>query len=236
MKHYFVLGNSDVRDDNTRDKFIDVCNGFEFYIGKRKILGVNTPFGSIDESDKKLINSLSDGDVLALHHGLHRVDEESKAFLEEVASDKKLLIVHAHSHMKFDYMCGQSRVVGLRALDPDKSIGNFPCVTYFDIDDNNIVFEEKLIGVDKETIFDARNYFGLSCVDNFKDVTYAAENNVKFIELRCNGADWFPDMSLIPVIEDWRQKTEGYLSVHMPNVYWRDGGLVGEKPLIMLLK
>ena len=229
MNYFYVLGNSDVRDEKTRDRFTNECKGFELYIGKRKIIGINTPFGNISQEDKKRIKLLSDGDILALHHGLHRIDEKSKEFLEKVANDKNLLIVHAHSHMKFDYECGRSRVVGLRALDPDKSIGDFPCVTYFDITDNNINLEEKIINISKEIVCDVSNYFGLSCVDNFKDVTYAAENNVKFIELRCNGADWYPDMSLLPVIDGWRKKTGGYLSVHMPNIYWRDGELKGEE-------
>ena len=229
MEHCFVIGNSDVRDVLTRPLIIEKAAGFEIHIGNRKMLGINTPFAKVDEGDRARIRALSDGDILVMHHGLHRLDDESRSFIENSVKEKNITIVHAHSHMRFDYECGKSRVIGLRALDPDKSIGDYPCVTYFDISDSDIKFEEKLIALDKKNILNAKEYFGMSCVDNHKDVKYAAENNIKYIELRCNGADWYPDMSLLPLLDEWRKKTNGYLSVHMPNVYWREDGLHGKE-------
>lgn len=229
FKSFFVIGNSDVRDNDTKDKFIAAAENFSINIGKRKLLGINTPYGQIEENDKECIQALSDGDILIMHHGLHRLDERSREFVENSVKEKSLTIIHAHSHMRFDYEVGKTRVIGLRALDGDKSIGDFPCVTYFDITDADISFYEKLIEVDKSIILDAKKYFGMSCVDNHRDVKYAIDNNVKNIELRCNGADWYPDMTLLPLLDEWREKTGGYLSVHMPNVYWRDEELKGEE-------
>ena len=170
---FFVIGNSDVRDTQTKDKFIHASENINIEIGKRRLLGINTPNGSIEEDDKKYIQALSDGDILIMHHGLHRLDEKSREFVENTVKEKSIIIIHAHSHMRFDYEVGKTRVIGLRALDGDKSIGDFPCVTYFDITDDSISFYEKLIEVDRSIILDARKYFGMSCVDNHKDVKYA---------------------------------------------------------------
>lgn len=65
-----------------------------------------------------------------------------------------------------------------------------------------------------------RKHFGLSCVDNHIDVEYATQKKVGFIELRCNGGDWFPEMTLLPKLVKWRKETNGHLSVHMPNLKW----------------
>lgn len=228
FEHHFVLGNSDVRNEETVDYFKRISSGFELKIGARCVIGINTCFGIIEDDDIKKIKNMNDGDILILHHGPHRLSENSRAALMEIAEVKSLVIIHGHSHSHFDYTIGKSRVIGLRALDPDKSIGNYPCITYFDITDDIIDYSERIFDVSKNVIRAIGDNFGISCVDNHRDVLYALENNVKRIELRCNGADWEPDYELLPLIEKWRKKTNGYLSVHMPNLFWKDGGIAAE--------
>ena len=92
-----------------------------------------------------------------------------------------------------------------------------------------MTIEEVLIRLPKSYLENCSQFFGLSCVDNAKDVAYALEHSVKYVELRCNGKDWEPDPTLFPALEVWRKKTEGYLSVHMPNIHYLDGSFYGEE-------
>lgn len=225
FNHYYVLGNSDVRDKNTQPLFEKKSKGFEFKCADTNIKGISTPYAKIDKDDMDEICAMSDGDVLFLHHSIPALCEESRNFIEKTAEEKALTIIHAHSHKWLDYNIGKSRVICLRAIDPDKSIGDYPCITYFDTQTKE--FTETVFENLDDSALDARRYFGISCVDNFADVNYALENNVYGVELRCNGRGWEPDLSLIPLIEKWRKKTNGYLSVHMPNLKWKDGAMEG---------
>jgi len=225
--HYFILGNSDVRDKNTQKLFTDKSSGFEFKCDRVTLKGINTPYGIIENKDKEGIKHLSEGDILLLHHSISALDTESKKYLEDAAKEKQITIIHAHSHKRMDYLVGKSRAVCLRAIDPDKAIGDYPCITYFDTqtkDLTEVVFENL-----SNTAYEMSKYFGISCVDNKENVKYALDNSVYGVELRCNGKDWEPDLSLTPLIEEWRTKTNGYLSVHMPNLRWKDGEIVGKE-------
>lgn len=225
FEHYYVIGNSDVRSKSTQSLFQEKSNGFHIECENINLLGINTPYARIEKRDMDAIDSLSDGDVLFFHHSIPALCEESRSFIEKIAEEKALTIIHAHSHKWLDYTLEKSRVVCLRAIDPDKSIGDYPCITYFDTDSKKLT--EVLFENANNAALDARKYFGISCVDNFADVAYAADNNVFGVELRCNGKDWKPDLSLVPLIEKWRSKTGGYLSVHMPNLKWKDGKMEG---------
>lgn len=225
---YFLLGNAEIRNPNTAGAFLASAKNIDITAENRRILGINTPYGDITDEDRERLCSMHGGDIVLMHHGPHIINEDSRTFIKKLAEEKSITIIHAHSHKKFDYKIGESRIIGLRALDPDKSIGDFPCITYVDIMENEILTEERCFGVPRSTLSDVRDYFGLSCVDNHKDVEYAIKNKVPYIELRCNGGDWFPDMSLIPKLEEWRKVTKGYLSIHMPNLRWKDGTVSGE--------
>lgn len=218
---YTLTGNSDVRNEKTAQKFLKAGKSFKIECKGKTLYGINTPYAKIENDDVKLLSDIQDGDILFLHHSLPGLCEESREFLTKLAYEKKVLIIHAHSHKWLDYTLGKSRVVCLRALDPDKSIGNFPCITYFNAENNS--FAERLFPVSKDVIYDVKKLFGISCVDNRRDVEFALENSLYGIELRCSGSDWEPDYTLIPKIEKWRNKTNGCLSVHMPNLRYKDG-------------
>ena len=222
LEHYYVLGNSDVRDDNTLDSILDKKSEPCFELGTKKILGINTPYGIIDESDRERLQMLDDGDVVFLHHYVRSLQRESRSFFEKILSEKKLTVFHGHAHYFMDMSVGRSRVLGLRALDPDKSIGDYPCITYVDITEESITFDEQLFAVGEKAIFGVRNHFGISCVDNRRDLGYAIEHGVKNVEIRCRKASDI-DYSIIPLVESWRERGGEYLSLHMPDIKFKDG-------------
>lgn len=228
LNHNFVLGNSDVRDVNTVDEVLSLPSGFSFDVGDRKILGVDTPFAKFDENAMSSICSLKDGDVLIIHHSVRGLLKESRDFLNEQLEQKALTVIHAHTHAANDYNCGRSRIIEIRALDPDKSIGNFPCVTFFEITDSDITYYEKLLAVENSSILSLRDYFGLSCLNNAEDLRFAIEHNVKRVELRCGNNEIGLDEETCRLAVEWKRKTGGYLSIHMPNLCYYADGLKGE--------
>jgi len=225
--HYEVLGNTDVRNKETRALFEQRIQDVDFYVGNRRVFGINTPDGTITQHDRERLQDIKAGDIVFMHYYMKTLDEDSATYLTKLASDVPITILHGHGHRIFDYDIEQSHVYGMRGLDPDKAMGDFPSIAYLDISDDRVKLEEIIIKLPKEYLQNTANFFGISCVDNHKDVLYALENNVKHIELRCNGKDWFPDETLFPLIEKWRAKTNGYLSVHMPNLRYADGNFAG---------
>ena len=234
--HHFVIGNAEVRDDKTKDYFLEVSKGFLIERGGRTLLGVETPYDAIEEADREKIRALSDGDVLVMHNNVESLEKDSRELLVSVCEEKSLTVIHAHSHMRRDYKLGRSRVIGLRALDPDKSIGGYPCIDYAELEGDEFTYNEVAIKNPTEVLRDLRRHFGISCVDNQRDLAYAIENNVGAVELRTNGADWTPDLSLIPLIEKWREKTGGYLSVHFPDLRYKNGEIQGREQWLAATK
>lgn len=231
LGHFYVLGNSDIRNSDTRYKIMSRRQHPCFTVEGRTFVGLNTPAGEIEASEREALGTLRDGDVIFLHHDVDGLKEGSRAFMRALLERLELTVIHGHKHWQKEYTVGKSRVIGVRGIDPDKAIGDYPTVTYLDISADDIRVTHKPLTIAEGTPADLRSHMGISCVDNVRDVTYAIENGVKFIELRFNGKGegWMPEPELSQLVEKWREKTGGYLSVHMPAFGWSDGQLSGEE-------
>lgn len=221
---YILLGNADIRNKEDKEKILSSAKRVLFSAGGRTFLGLHTISSFISKEDIEKVSKLNDGDVVLTHFGIHSLQEESKKALEQILKEKKLTVIHAHSHKRFDYYIGKSRVFGLRALDPDKSIGDYPCITYFDTESEE--FTEKVFFTDKEVLKDISSYFGISCANNVRELNYAIENSVKAVELRMSTVLDQTD-EILALINTWREKTSGYLSCHMPNLKYDGENIVG---------
>lgn len=78
--HMFLLGNSDIRDQQSAEEIISK------YAGSRsiethgyRILGISTPFAWLTEQDKELLKTAEDGNIVCMHHDFSSLNEESKA-------------------------------------------------------------------------------------------------------------------------------------------------------------
>lgn len=227
--HYDVIGNAEIRDAATVAKMETYFKPIRFQVGHRTLYGINVSRGIITIEDRTFLEDIKDEDILFFHHGPDRLDEESTAWLRALCEEKALLLLHGHRHMDEDRFIGRTRAIGFRGLDPDKAIGGYPAINYMNISDNDVTFEECTFPASKETLQNLRLHFGISCVDNLRDVLFATEHSVKYIELRCNGKTWVPDETLLPLLDKWRKATNGYLSVHMPNLRYKDGEFVGRE-------
>ena len=236
--HYEVLGNSDVRDTSTRYMMESLIPGVEFMVGTRHVIGINTPEGEISCTDRKRLEHTKDGDIIFLHHYVQSLKEESRAWLTKLAGKVALTIVHGHGHRSFDYYINHTHVLGFRGLDPDKAIGTFPSFHYLHVKEDKVTVQENFVILPKAFLQEVADYFGIACADNKRDLIYAAEHSIKYAEIRCKGEkgkEWDPELDLVPVVENWRKKTGGYLSVHMPNLKFQDGVINGKEKWLQAL-
>ena len=221
-----VLGNSDVRSRDAADELSAKIKTCKFYIGARKMLGINTPYSVIEPEDRLEIEKLSDGDVLFLHNYVDSLKEESREYLIGILEKKALTVLHGHGHRIFDYKVRESCVLGFRGLDPDKAIGAPPSINYLTLTDVETICEEIFFPASKDTLADIKRFLGISCVDLVEDMKYAEEHGISIAELRCDHAPWPPSEELLEIVKRWIAKTGGFLSVHMPNLKYRDGKIV----------
>lgn len=227
FEHYQVAGNSDIRDAATREKLLSSMGEPCFEIGSRRVVGINTAQGWINPKDRALAAGLRAGDILFMHHDPQSLEPQSAQWLAQLAQRTPLVLLHGHKHQTRIADFGAARLFGLRGLDPDKAIGNFPCLYELDVSHDAVRLHERVLALPKCAFESARPFFGISCVDNERDVAYAAQHGVRYLELRLNGANWTPDPKLTPLLTLWRKKTDGYLSVHMPTLKWTDGAIAG---------
>ena len=232
FEHYDIMGNAEVRDLATRECLQEILGTVKFKIGGRSVYGLNTSDREITLEDRERLCNIKDGDIILMHHAPQKLVDNSRDWITELMEHTAITVLHGHEHCASECFSGKSRVIGFRALDPDKALGGFPSISYLEISDISIDQRECVFDITSNVMDDLSNYFGLSCVDNHKDVRFAIENSVKYIELRCNAKDWQPDMELFPLLDEWRSKTAGYLSMHFPNLQWENGTLRGKKQWI----
>ena len=231
---HILLGNHDVKNKSDKDEILSKAKDVLFKVDDKTFLGLHLTSNVISNGDFEKIETLKDGDVLLMHYGVHSLSDEVREKLSNILSNKSLTVICAHSHKKFDYNIGKSRVVGLRALDPDKSIGDYPCITYFDTTTNEfteIVFAEK-----KETLLELSNYLGFSLANNKEDLIYAIENNVKAIELKLTNLETDFNDEIENLIRTYKDKINGYLSVHMPDVKFDGKEFKGKEAWLNVLE
>lgn len=226
FEHMEIIGNSDIRNKNTEKCLESLTEHPEMTLGERRFIGLSTPRGLISENDFARLDSAKDGDVVCLHYYLDALKEPSKSRFLKAIEAKKLTVLHGHAHKDFDYTVGSSRVLGFRGLDPDKAIGGYPAIQYLTFGDT-VACEEIAFDVDFDTARDLSSWLGVSCVNYLEDIRYAKEKGIRYIELRCDKKAWFCSEPIVALINAWRSETNGFLSVHMPNLSWKDGAVAG---------
>ncbi len=222
-----VIGNSDIRTEETIPEALTMCDKATLECMGRKIVCVNTADTHIYEDDRNRISACGDGDILIMHHNMDALDEDSKIFLSAWAKMNKGLIIHGHNHRDRDYMVGQTRCIGIRCMDPDKAIGKGPCFVYFTIDGDEVQMEECPFMFSHSNVRDFRDKLGISCFDIYQDIDFAMENKLKNIEIRKFDGSDEELVYLKDKVGQWRKDGGNIVSVHMPNLYWNGEGVDG---------
>ena len=123
-------------------------------------------------------------------------------------------VFYAHKHI--------SRVDGnkisLQALDPDKAIGEPPCITYYDTDTKKLTKSYYFVPVPRDFMQNT----GISCYRFKTDILFAIANGIKNIELRPNVIKEDKD-EVKALVKEWRDAGGENLSVHLSEVSFKNG-------------
>ncbi len=227
---YFLLGNAEMRNKDNKYWFSNKAKDVKVLIDNRTFLGLNTTSNTLSNEQFLEIEKLKEKDVVLTHFGLHSLDDKSKERLEKILLEKELIYIHAHSHKWFDYKVNKSRVVGLRALDPDKSIGDYPCVTYFDTETSE--FTERIFKEKKETLIELSKFLGFSISKIKEDLVFAIESGVNAVELKLSNTETDFDNEIENLTVKYKEKVGGYISVHMPNIKYNGESFIGKQDFL----
>lgn len=224
---YTVLGNADMRTAENTMYAHSLRTGYTIAVNGCKVVCVDTSGGSISADDRAAVEQCGDKDIIIMHHSIEGLDESSREFITAWAQKYSAYIIHAHSHRNRNYSIGETQVIGIRCLDPDKSIEKEPCLSYFDVDDNGITLREEVFDFPCDNLKDFRENIGISCFDIYNDIDFATQNNVKNIEIRkYDGSDAELEY-LKEKVAQWRNDGGKLVSVHMPNLKWNKSGVDG---------
>lgn len=224
---YTVLGNADMRTYENAKYAHSLRTGYTIDMDKCRIVCLDTSDGEINPEDRATMKKCGEKDIIIMHHSLEGLDENSREFITEWASERSGVIIHAHSHRNRDYFIGKTHVIGIRCLDPDKSVEKEPCLSYFNVNDNGVKPSEVLFDFPCDNLKDFREKIGISCFDIYNDIDFATQNNVKNIEIRTfNGSDEELEF-LRKRVKQWRNDGGEIVSVHMTNLRWNGSSIDG---------
>ena len=193
-----------------------------------------TPFRMIDTSGGWLmypeqLQDLPPGAILVTHTPLVCLSRKDRETLEAALAQCDLLI---SGHLHRDDVDGKVHIV--RGLDPDKAIGGVPALVVFE--------QEKGIWTRREIAYtyadpgswspeerqDFLDHLGLSAMYETMDVlAFATEQKVKCLEIRFHSFGQIPFEELDLAVQKWRAAGGKHLSLHMPDIGWRDGAVSG---------
>ena len=212
---FYIPGNSDLRCPESKESIKEKASECKNIIGDVSVFAVNDCDNTISDEQFEILDSADDNSIIFMHHPFknHSADSNDK-LVKWREQHKETMLFYAHLHRS----ARDENSVSLQAMDPDKSIGECPCITYYDTETKNLRKAYYFAPVPTD-IYD---YFGISCYNPIKQIEFAIQNNLKNIELRPNCAECDIE-NLKDAINRWRSAGGECLSVHLPDVEWLDG-------------
>ena len=211
----YVPGNSDLRCSASRSAISQKTSCCENRIGGVRIFAVNDCRAEISDDQFSVLEKADKDSVVFMHHPAESFPESCRHKLEQWRSrHRDTMLFYGHLHA--------SRVdgadVSLQAMDPDKAIGECPCITYFNTDTKEFCKEYFFSPVPR----DIHRYFGISCFSTFSHIAFCAKNGLRNLELRPGCIDEDRNR-LAEAIAGWRENGGENLSIHLPDVVWSEG-------------
>ena len=211
----FIPGNSDLRCKDCCGEIKTICSECENDFGSIKIFAVNDCDAKISDEQLKMIEKSDETSIVFMHHPIEALSPEcSKKMLEWDKNHQETPLFYGHLHKTKI----QDNRISLQALDPDKAIGECPCITYYDTDTKEFRQAYYFSPVPK----DLNEYFGVSCYNSIDHINFCIENSLKNLELRpnCISED---QKDLAEHITRWRKNGGENLCIHLPDVVYKDG-------------
>ncbi len=212
---FYIPGNSDLRNSESADEIKKLSSECKNIVADGVVYALNDCDMKISDEQLLLIENADENSIVFMHHPLEMHKDEVREKLKIWRKNhSKTMLFFGHRHL--------SRVEGnnvsLQALDPDKAIGENPCITYFDTATKEFNKAYYFSPVPK----DLYKHFGISCFDVERDIEFAIENKLKCLELR---SDCFKmdKARLFELVENWRNVCGENLSMHLPDIAYKDG-------------
>lgn len=209
---FSVLGNSDVRTKENIDYVHQLESPKVQCICEKYVYAINTSHGVLADEDKEVLLNSVNNCIVLMHHPISELNENDRVFMEEWKENhNNSCIICGHLHKRiFD-----DKEFCVQALDPDKAIGEPPCITYFEFSENDIKSDFSYFPFEKAK--DVNDYIGISCFNILEDIDFAIEKQIKNIELRPEAINMDVKDAII-AIEKFRMSGGRYVSLHMPDI------------------
>lgn len=227
IPYIYIPGNSDLRNPKYKDDIAKMASATKTVINDTVIFSLNDcerkmPKNQLDELEGEC------ADIVFFHHPLKDLDEYGRAFLTEYAKNNpKTMLFHAHLH---EFLVSEN-IVSLPALDPDKNLSTPPALLYYDTVTREITTSVFDCSMPKEL----PKQFGISCYKPLEQIDFCIENNLVNLELRPNVVN-DPQEKIVELIEKWRANGGKNLSVHLPDVVYKEGAIQEDPDLDKLLE
>ncbi len=207
MPVFYIPGNSDLRDSRFADEIKTMSSPCKTTIGNVTVFALNDCDKTVAKEQLDLLRDADENSIVFMHHPL-KFNRDDVG----LCSDAMLFFGHRHVSEK------NGNNVSLQALDPDKAIGEPPCITYYDTQTREIEKAYYYAPIPH----DFMDSLGISCYRPTDDIRFATENGIKFIELRPNVLK--EDKNEIKtLVDEWRKSGGNNLSLHLSDVHFENG-------------
>ena len=214
----YIPGNSDLRCIESREDIYKTASCCKNTVGEISVFAVNDSDGKIPDEAFNIIESADHNDIVFMHHPLYVFsDEDRRKFIDWRKRHKDTVLFYGHLHKSAS---DDGITVSLQAMDPDKAIGECPCITYYETETRALRKAYYFAPVP----LDFHDYLGVSCYSTLEHIDLAIDNGLHAIELRtsCIKTDW--DL-LEKSVKKWRENGGKDLSIHFPDVEYRNGDM-----------
>ena len=196
---------------------------------------LNSALNRLDDEARALLRGLPEHAVIVTHTPPSYWPEDDRALLAEQDGRYDLIIA---GHVHYDSVSGKVRTV--RGMDPDKAIGGAPAVMILeDAADGGLAFSELAIpeldiaDITRWNEADRRAFFagiGISGMhEPLETLDFAARERIAAFELRFTSLAEVGTDVLKPALARWRGCGGRILSLHLPDLGWKDGALSGSE-------
>ncbi len=213
----FIPGNSDLRCPSYCEDIKQLCSKCENEIDGIKIFAVNDCDTTISEEQFSALENADENSIVFMHHPINSLSlphhEKMQAWRK---NHKSTFLFYGHLHeTKID-----ENNISLQAMDPDKAIGECPCITYFDTKTKKLCKSYYYCPIPH----DFYEQIGVSCYDAIKHIEFCIKNKLKNLELRPNCVDCDQE-ELKKYITRWRECGGENLCIHLPDADYNNGNV-----------
>lgn len=226
IPYIYIPGNSDLRNPDYNEEIAKMASKAKNVVNDTVIFALNDCDRQISKTQLEQLKN-DKADIVFFHHPIKDLYDYSREFLTEyVKENPETMFFYAHCHV-FEK---EDNLVSLPALDPDKNISSPPSLLYYDTVTREITTTAFPCSMPK----DLPERFGVSCYDPLVHIDFCTENKLASLELRPSVINT-PTEKIVELIDKWRAAGGKDLSVHLPDVVYKDGAVVPDPNLDTLL-